>query len=849
MAERSNPESKQSRSLPVFDSKSGQHLPVPLVPNPIPILPVNHAVIYPTLMAPLLVSEPRFVSLVEELLENSESSKNSKMFGLLLSRSRKVDHEIQLDDLYQIGVLIKVLKRLKMPDGTVNLLVHSLKRFRVLNTVEKSPRLDVHVEYLEDIYEKSTQMDALNREVIGHVKRLADVNPFFTEEMRLAMLNAPGPGTVADLVAFSLSLSKEQSQEILETFSVKERFQKVLLHLKREQNVASLQKKIQEEVNSKINSMQRDFFLREQLKAIRKELGLEEEDRTRSHRTFKEKIELLGLPEDSQRVALEELKKFSVLPDQSPEYTIVRHYLETICALPWNHKSKELLSLKRARRILNEDHFGLEKVKERIIEFLAVRQLLQKDSSQNKKIKKNKKDKTSKTKKSKNAVLVQKGSILCLVGPPGVGKTSVGRSIARTLGRKFYRISLGGMRDEAEIKGHRRTYVGAMPGKIIQAFKRVQTKNPVIVLDEVDKLGISFQGDPASALLEVLDPEQNSAFVDHYLDLPFDLSETLFIATCNSLSGIPPALLDRMEAMEIPGYTIEEKLKIAKQYLLPKVIKEHGLHSNEIKIQNQALKTLIREYCREPGLRSLQQSLAQLCRKAATQLVEGKRKKRKLFVIRKEDLQSYLGMGRYYNEVSERISAPGVAVGLAWTPSGGDILFVEASELPGSGKLNVTGQMGGVMSESASIAWSYVKKQVAEEFGLTQKDFRNKEFHVHIPAGSIPKDGPSAGITMATALYSLLTGARSRQKLAMTGELTLTGKVLPVGGIKEKLLASRRAGIQTVILPKQNQKDIHEIPRSLLRGLKFHWVNHVQEVFKLATVNKKNPSSKKQPHP
>lgn len=800
---------------PPANKPSSLILPDQMLPPNLFVLPVNSAIVYPTLMAPMNVVHPRFVATVEEAISRN------RMLGLILTREDELKEDVKPENLFDYGVAVKILKRIKMPDGSVNLLVHGVKRFRNQRTLSDHPYIVVETEYLEDSAEKSTEMDALTRSVITHVKKLSETNPFFTDEMRMAMINAPGPGTVADLVAFALALPKAEAQGFLETIAVKERFEKLLVHLRREQDVADVQKKISDEVNTKLTKMQREFFLREQMKSIKKELGIEEEGKEKSTRTFKERIEAAGMPEDVKKVALEELAKFETLMETSPEYNISRTYLETLCALPWNIETKDRLELGPARATLDEDHYGLEKVKDRIIEFLAVRKLKQDP----------------------------KGSIICLVGPPGVGKTSVGRSIARTLGRNFYRFSLGGMRDEAEIKGHRRTYVGAMPGKVMNAVKRAGSKNCVLMLDEIDKLGASYQGDPASALLEVLDPEQNQSFIDHYLDLPFDLSKVLFIATANHLSTIPGPLLDRMEIIELPGYTLEEKEDIAARYVIPKELEANGLKREQIRFEKSAIRRIMMDYAREPGLRQLQQLVGKICRKAATEIVKENeaRVKSKLkgqIVIQAEELTEWLGPKRYYNEMAERITAPGVIVGLAWTQSGGDILFIEASDLVGSGNLKLTGQMGEVMTESAAIAWSYVKKKVAREQKLDQAWFKDRDFHLHIPAGAIPKDGPSAGVTMAAAIYSLLTGRIANQRMAMTGELSLIGKVLPVGGIKEKILAAKRAGVTDVILPKLNEKDVSEVPEYALKGMKLHYVSHVDEVFDLALVSTGVPKKK-----
>lgn len=792
------------------------------LPPSLYLLPSNSSIVFPSLMAPVSVNIPKFVAATEEVLQRN------RVIGLILTRDDHLDEDVTSDRLYSVGVAVKILKRLKLPDGSVNLLIHSMKRFRVRKILADHPHLVVEVDYLDDKIEKSTEMDALTRSVVALVKRLSETNPFFTDEMRLAMINAPGPGTIADLVAFALSLSKEEAQDFLETVPVRERFEKLLLHLRREQDVADVQKRIHDGVNTKLTKMQREFFLKEQIKAIRKELGGEENAQEKSIRTFRERIEAAGMPDDVKKTALEEVVKFETISDASPEYNIVRNYLEMLCSLPWSFETKDSLDLAKSRKILEDDHYGLEKVKERILEFLSVRKLLTQKNTP------------------------PKGSIICLVGPPGVGKTSVGKSIARALDRNFYRFSLGGMRDEAEIKGHRRTYVGAMPGKMITAMKRAGSKNAVIMLDEIDKLGASFQGDPASALLEVLDPEQNQAFIDHYLDVPFDLSKVLFIATANTMATIPAPLLDRMEVIEIPGYTLEEKQEIATRYVLPKALKEHGLRSSQLKIEKSAIRRIMLDYAREPGLRILQQLFSRIARKAATQIVEydeahglgSSSKKITPLFVREDDLTTWLGPKRYYNELAERITAPGVVVGLAWTAAGGDILFIEAMDLPGSGQLKLTGKMGDVMTESAAIAWSTMKKKAGRDLKLDYEFFKNRDFHLHIPAGAIPKDGPSAGVTMATALYSLLSGRTFRQKLAMTGELSLIGKVLPVGGIKEKILAAKRAGISELILPKLNETDVKDVPEYARKGMTIHYVSSIDEVLKLSLEDAGKPKRK-----
>ncbi len=801
---------------------SDQNLPANLF-----VLPVNSPLVFPTLLAPLLVTHPKHVGMIEEAINRK------RVIGLLLTREGDVQEDTEYQSLYDFGVAVKIIKRLKMPDGSVNLLVHSLKRFRSRKVLSELPYIVVETEYLDDITEKSNEMDALARSAISHVKKLSEVNPFFTEEMRLAMINATGPGAVADLVAFALTLPKADAQDYLETLSIKSRFEKILLHLHREQELAELQRKINDDLHSKHGQLQREFFLKEQLKSIKRELGIEVDGKDKSSRSFRDRIEAAQMPDVAKKTALEELEKFETLSEQSPEFNISRNYLELVCSLPWNQETVDILDLEQAKQALDHEHFGLERVKERILEFLAIRKL--------------KKD--------------PKGSIICLVGPPGVGKTSIGRSIAQAMGRNFFRFSLGGMRDEAEIKGHRRTYVGAMPGKFIQGLKRAGSKNPVLMLDEIDKLGQSFQGDPASALLEVLDPEQNSAFLDHYLDVPFDISKVLFITTANSTASIPAPLLDRMEIIELPGYTLEEKQDIAHRYILPKVLNAHGLKANQLKFEKTAIRRMMIDYAREPGLRSLQKLMNQIARKAATQVVRETemhqkqnlqtRFKQKPIQIKESELLSWLGPKKFYNEIAERITSPGVVVGLAWTSTGGEILFIEAADIPGSGTLKLTGQMGDVMTESAAIAWSYVKKKCIKTLQMNPQFFKENDLHLHIPAGAIPKDGPSAGITLATALYSLLSGRPAKSRVAMTGELSLIGKVLPVGGIKEKILAAKRAGIRTLILPRLNEKDLYEVPKDALNDLEIHFVSQIEEVFPLALIKQRSeklpvrPSQKK----
>ena len=834
------------------------------VPGEVVIIPIVNSPIFPGMIAPIILSEDKYTAELDSYLaKNNYVALNLvkfKDFGDQDNVPMEMDEEqvsyedddnIETDtipsdskgispkDIYKVGVLCKVIKKLKLPDGSVNLLVHGMKRYRAVEYTADVPLLLAKPEVFNDIHEPDEELDAYTRSVINQVKKLSEINPYFNEEMKLAMLNSPSPGSLADLVAFALSLDVPEAQDFLETLIVKKRFAKLLVYLKREKDVADIQKKITDEVNDKVNKYQREYFLREQLKVIRNELGLDEDDKAKDIKKIKESLDEGGLPEEAKKSAMEELERLESIPDSSPEYNVTRTYLNWMVQLPWKKSSEDKVNIEASKKILEKDHYGLEKPKERIMEFLAVRKLKPEYD----------------------------GTILCLAGPPGVGKTSLGHSIAKALGRKFYRFSLGGMKDEAEIKGHRRTYVGAMPGKIIQALKRVEVNNPVIMLDEIDKIGKSYQGDPASALLEVLDPEQNKTFIDNYLDVPFDLSKVLFIATANYIGEIPEALLDRMELIELSGYTIEEKLSIAVKWVIPKQLKKHGLSSKEFVLGMPVLKALISDYAREPGVRVMEQTIAKLCRRAALEKVSTKRFKK--FAPAVTDLEKILGSKRFETDMAQKPLQPGIVTGLAWTSFGGDILFVESIPLKGKG-FKLTGQLGDVMGESANLAYSYVKRilqsQIEEEIlkskkvtkkvskknqpevkpvsGVTSAPVPNAEeatdflaaheIHLHLPAGATPKDGPSAGITMALALYSLAMNQMVRGDVAMTGELSLTGKVLPVGGIKEKVLAAKRAGIKEIILPWQNEKDLKEVPERHRKGMRFHPVKHFDEVLKIA---------------
>lgn len=778
------------------------------LPGQLYIIPIRFRPIFPGIVTPLIISAGRFADSIEKILTSSMT------VGLVLLRDDDAE-EIRMSDLYSYGTAAKILKKINLPDGGVNVLINSVKRFRIVNTVSEKKHLIAGVEYLDDMeMRRSVELKALTRAVLSQLKMLSENNPLFTEEMKLTMVNVEEPGKIADFVTSILNLEKQEYQEVLETLSVKKRLEKVLRLLNKEMEVLNVQKKIQSQINDKIDKQQREFFLREQLKAIRSELGLDEDDRSREIRDMKKRAEALELAGEVKEKVAEEIEKLGMIDPNSSEYAITRNYVETILSLPWNVKTEDTIDLVRAERILERDHYALEDVKKRILEFLAVRKL--------------KPD--------------ARGSIICLVGPPGVGKTSLGRSIARALGKKFFRASLGGMRDEAEIKGHRRTYVGAMPGKIIQGLKICKSKNPVFMLDEIDKLGQSFQGDPASALLEVLDPEQNKEFRDHYLDVPFDLSDVLFITTANTLDAIPRVLADRMEVIRLSGYIAEEKYHIARRYLLPRQLDRHGLGKNDVQIDKGGIMYIIHSYAREAGVRNLERQIERICRKTATM----KLKKQKLGgeSLSKEKIKAYLGPELYFDEELEKMLRPGIAIGLAWTELGGATLTVESIAIAGmkEGGLKLTGQLGEVMSESANIAYSFIRHFLNGDEKAAAL-FKDHTVHLHVPSGATPKDGPSAGITMASSIYSLATGEVVKPRMAMTGELTLSGRVLPVGGVKEKVIAARRAGLRTVIMPDENKKDLADIPAYIRKGMSFHFVKEMKEVLEIAFGSRKTKAA------
>jgi len=788
------------------------------IPEEMAILPLRKVVAYPLTVFPLSVGQPRSIKLVDEAVVSN------KMIGLVAAKNAEIP-EPGPNDIYWTGTAAIVHRLLKAPDGTLRLIVQGVERIKIEEFIQEQPYLKAKVKAAPDIVEKTIEVEALMRNVVELFRRLVSLVPHLPEELMMAVINVDDPRQLVYLIATSIRMDVEDAQALLEMDHVKDKLFKLTTILNRELEVLELGRKIQSQAQSEMEKMQREFFLREQLKAIKRELG-EEDEQALEIKELEEKIAKAGMPEEAEKEARRELERLRKMPPAAAEYSVIKTYLDWLTSLPWNVTTEDNLDIARARRILDEDHYDLEKVKERILEYLAVR-----------KLKEERKEEREKEKEQLTDYIrrEREGVILCFVGPPGTGKTSLGQSIARALGRKFIRMSLGGIRDEAEIRGHRRTYVGALPGRIIQGLRRVGTKNPVFMLDEVDKIGTDFRGDPASALLEVLDPEQNREFRDHYLDVPFDLSQVMFITTANVLDTIPPALRDRMEIIQLSGYTEDEKVHIAKNYLIPRQRRENGLRQDEIEFSEAAIRKIIRDYTREAGVRNLEREIGSICRKVATKIAEGEQGS---YFIDEKDVPEYLGKPKYYPEVVERTETPGVATGLAWTPTGGDILFVEATKMPGKKGFTLTGQLGNVMKESAQAALSYIRSK-AKELGIDEDFFEKHDIHLHVPAGAIPKDGPSAGITIAVALASLLTGRPVRSDIGMTGEITLRGLVLPVGGIKEKVLAAHRAGLKTVILPKRNEPDLEEIPEDVRKEMNFILVERVDEVFDVALTDRK----------
>jgi ATP-dependent Lon protease len=765
---------------------------IPDIPAELHLLPVGNILIFPYVVAPLIITDEKRMAVINEALSDR------KIVGLFAMKSK--ENEPSVGNLYDIGTAVLILKMFRIPDGNMGLMVQGLSRIRLQKITQSEPHLMGIVETLPEDGARSVKVEALVREVTELFQQIISISPFLPDELGTAIANVENPGRLADLIASNLKIGIAERQSILETLKVEYRLIKLLVYLNKELELLKLGSKIQSEVQSKIEEGQKEYFLREQMKAIQKELG-EKDERVAELEELKKRIDEAGLPEEAKNQAEKELDRLSRMPPQAAEYTVSRTYLDWLVELPWKKGTDDTIDVTKAKEILDEDHYDLTDVKDRILEFLAVRKL-KADS---------------------------KGPILCFVGPPGVGKTSLGRSIARAMGREFVRYSLGGMRDEAEIRGHRRTYIGSLPGRIIQGIKKAGSNNPVFMLDEIDKVGTDFRGDPASALLEVLDPEQNNSFSDHYLEVSFDLSKVMFITTANILETIPRPLLDRMEVIRLPGYIDEEKLEIAKKYLIPRQKQENGLRGGQIRFTVASIKRLISDYTREAGVRNLEREIGACCRKIARRIAEEKAEK---VQISPEQVIELLGPRKYFSEMAQRKDTIGVATGLAWTPVGGVILFVEATLMSGGKGMVLTGQLGDVMKESAQAALSYIRSH-AKELGIPENFFEKMDIHIHIPEGATPKDGPSAGITLATALVSLLTKKPVKHNLAMTGEITLQGKVLPVGGIKEKVLAAYRAGINKVILPILNRKDMEEIPENVRDKMTFHFVEYLDDVFKL----------------
>lgn len=766
------------------------------VPEELPMLPLRGVVVFPSAIVPLLISRNSSLRAVEQALSGD------RMLGLVAQQNPE-EEEPRVEGLHPRGSAGRILKMLKYPDGSVRILVQGLRRIEPTEFVQTEPFLRARTRVLNDTHEPSQDLEAVQAHMVNQFAKFVSMIPYLPDELQMVVMNIKDAGKVADLIASNLNIAVGEKQELLATLEVRARMEKLSTILNREIELLELGHKIQSDVQSELSKNQREFYLRQQMRAIQKELG-EGDPRAVEIEELRRKMDEANLPEHAKKAADAELERLRMIPPESAEHSVVRTYLEWLINLPWAASTEDNLDIPHARGVLDEDHYDLEKIKERILEFLAVRKL-KKDS---------------------------KGPILCFVGPPGTGKTSLGRSIARAIGRKFIRLSLGGIRDEAEIRGHRRTYIGSLPGRILQSLRQAGSNNPLFMLDEIDKLGADFRGDPASALLEVLDPEQNNSFSDHYLDIPFDLSKVMFVTTANLLDPIPAPLRDRMEVIELAGYTEEDKLEIARRHLIPKQVAEHGLDEKQIQFETEGLEFVIRHYTREAGLRNLEREIGSLCRKVARGVTEGRLDPVTIDVAR---VREFLGPERYFSEVAERTQEPGVAVGLAWTPMGGDIMFMEATQMAGKKGLTLTGQLGDVMKESAQAALSYIRSR-APQLGISPDFFESTDIHIHVPAGAVPKDGPSAGITLATALVSLLTGRPARHDLAMTGEITLRGKVLPVGGIKEKVLGARRAGITTIILPRRNEKDLEDIPVAIRSEMHFIFVDSIDEVLKLALV-------------
>ncbi len=787
------------------------------IPEQLPILPLRNTVALPFAVMPLAVGIPRSVKLVEEALAGH------RLIGLLAMKDPSIEEPMP-GQIYEVGTVALIHRVIRTSDGTLQVVIQGLERFKIDAWTATEPYLKARIKLIPDRVEDDLETEALHRSLLQIAKEVAALMPNVPEGVVAFLEQVENPRQLVYMIAANARLEVEQEQALLEMDELKEKIRTLISHLTREKEVLSLGQKITEEAQEEMSKQQREYFLRQQLEAIRRELG-ETDEQTVEVEEYRQKIEQAGLPEEAYKEAMRELKRMEKMPPQAAEYSVIKTYLDWLVALPWNKLSEDNLDIEHARQVLDEDHYDLQKVKDRILEYLAVRKLVKERG-----LEADEAHPGLTARGHEGEAQEAMGAILCFVGPPGVGKTSLGKSIARALGRQFTRMSLGGMRDEAEIRGHRRTYIGAMPGRIIQAIKRTGTRNPVFMLDEVDKIGMDWRGDPSSALLEVLDPQQNHAFRDHYLDVDFDLSDVIFITTANQLEPIPAPLRDRMEIIELEGYTEHEKIRIAEGYLVPRQRRANGLRDGEITFTEVALRQIIRDYTREAGVRNLEREIGRVCRKTAVKIAGNETER---VEVTPELVREYLGKPRVFFEAALRTEVPGVATGLAWTPVGGDVLFVEATRMKGKGNLVITGQLGDVMEESVRIAYSWVRANVPD-LGIDQDIFENSDFHIHVPEGAIPKDGPSAGVTMATALTSLLTGRPVRADVGMTGEITLRGQVLPIGGVKQKVLAAHRAGLKTIILPQRNEMDLDELPEDVRKELTFVPVERVDQVLEVA---------------
>jgi ATP-dependent Lon protease len=784
------------------------------IPQELGVLPLRNSVLFPHAIMPISVGRRKTLNLLDDVV------REEKLIAVVSQRN-PADDDPDPAGMYRVGTVARILKVVKLNGNNVNLIIQGLRRIRVDRFVSTEPFVKAAVSTLDDVHEGSVELEAVARSLSNQFQRLVQSSSSISNDLGEMVLSAGAgdPSRLSDLAASVLNITVEEKIGLLERNNVKDRVQKLFEIVTREVELQEISSRIQSQVADEVGKTQRQFYLREQMKAIQKELG-EDDERQQEIEEFRNRIEAAGMPEEAKKAAEKELDRLSKMPPQAAEYTVSRTYLDWLCSLPWSQQTEDKLDVKEARRILDEDHYDLEKVKDRILEYLAVRSL--------------KKD--------------LKGPILCLVGPPGVGKTSLGKSIARAMGRKFGRISLGGIRDEAEIRGHRRTYIGSLPGRIVQGLKRAGTRNPVLVLDEIDKVGMDFRGDPSSALLEVLDPEQNHSFSDHYLEVPFDLSKVFFVTTANLLDTIPPALRDRMEVLRLPGYTEEEKLEIARSHVVPRQVEEHGLDGDRLEFTEEGIRSIINDYTREAGVRNLEREVANVCRKVARRVAEGEEGKSLVDAAKVAEL---LGPRRFFREIAERTDRSGVAVGLAWTQVGGEILFVESTRMRGKGKVTITGRLGDVMKESALAAISWIRTN-SSALGIDEAIFDQTDFHIHVPAGATPKDGPSAGVTLVTSLVSLLTGLPVPSDLAMTGEITLRGKVLPVGGIKEKVIAAKSAGSVRVLLPDKNEKDLEDVTEPVRKALEFTFVSEIDHVLDAAfgpELRRRAAEFRAAPHP